>query len=59
MKKKWLRFRTNPDAGEIIPIETASLLLANTQTFSWMIPVTLSVLRIGLFVFRKSENSLL
>jgi len=54
-----LRFRTNPDAGEIIPIETASLLLANTQTFSWMIPVTLSVLRIGLFVFRKSENSLL
>jgi len=42
--------------GEIIPIETTSLLLAGTQTFSWMIPVVLSVLGIGLFVVsRKSE----
>ncbi len=44
--------------GEIIPIDATSLLLANTQSFSWMIPVVLSVLGIGLFVVsRKSENS--
>jgi len=44
--------------GEFLPIETTSLLLAGAQTFSWMIPVVLSVLGIGLFVAsRKSENS--
>jgi len=43
--------------GEIIPIETTSLILAGVQSFSWMIPVVLSILGIGLFVFRKSENS--
>jgi len=44
--------------GEIIPIDSTSLLLAGAQTFSWMIPVVLSVLGIGLFVAsRKSENS--
>jgi len=44
--------------GEIIPIETTSLILAGAQSFSWMIPVVLSVLGIGLFVVsRKSENS--
>lgn len=43
--------------GEIIPIESTSLLLAGVQSFSWMLPVTLSVLGIGLFaVSRKSEN---
>ncbi len=41
--------------GEIIPIEQTSLILAGAQSFSWMIPVVLSVLGIGLFVFRKSE----
>ena len=42
--------------GEIIPIESTSLLLAGAQSFSWMIPVVLSVLGIGLFVVsRKSE----
>ena len=42
--------------GEIIPIESTSLLLASAQTFSWMIPVVLSVLGIGLFVVsRKSK----
>ncbi len=46
-----------PIGGEIIPIHITSLLLAYTQSFSWMIPVTLSVLGIGMFVFRKSENS--
>jgi len=44
--------------GEIIPIETTALLLAGAQTFSWIIPVALSVLGIGLFVVsRKPENS--
>jgi len=47
-----------PVGGELIPIETTSLLLAGAQSFSWMIPVVLSVLGIGLFVVsRKSENS--
>jgi len=47
-----------PVGGEIIPIQTTSLILAGAQTFSWMIPVVLSVLGIGLFVVsRKSENS--
>ncbi len=42
--------------GEIIPIETTSLILAGTQSFSWMIPVLLSGIGIGLFVVtRKSE----
>ena len=42
--------------GEIIPIDATSLILAGAQTFSWMIPVTLSVLGIGLFlVGRKNE----
>ena len=42
--------------GELIPIESTSLILAGAQTFSWMIPVVLSVLGIGLFVVsRKNE----
>jgi len=42
--------------GEIIPIEATSLILAGAQSFSWMIPVVLSILGIGLFVVsRKSE----
>ena len=42
--------------GELIPIESTALLLAGVQTFSWMIPVVLSVLGIGLFaVSRKKE----
>ena len=44
--------------GEIIPIESTSLILAGVQSFSWMIPVVLSGIGIGLFaVSRKSENS--
>ena len=43
--------------GVIVPLENTSLLVAGAQSFSWMIPVVLSVLGIGLFVFRKSENS--
>jgi len=44
--------------GTVLLIDSTALLLANTQSFSWMIPVVLSVLGIGLFaVSRKSENS--
>jgi hypothetical protein len=44
--------------GEIIPIETTSLILAGAQSFSWMIPILLSGIGIGLFVVsRKPENS--
>ena len=44
--------------GEFLPIETTTLLLANAQSFSWMIPVVLSGIGIGLFVVsRKPENS--
>jgi len=47
-----------PVGGELIPIETTSLILAGVQTFSWMIPVLLSGIGIGLFVVsRKSKNS--
>ncbi len=42
--------------GESIPIDTTSLILAGAQSFSWMIPVVLSGIGIGLFVVtRKSE----
>jgi len=42
--------------GVFLPIETTSLILAGAQSFSWMIPLVLSVLGIGLFVVsRKSE----
>ncbi len=42
--------------GENLPIDSTALILAGAQSFSWMIPVVLSVLGIGLFVVsRKSE----
>jgi len=40
--------------GKIIPIETTSLLLASAQSFSWMIPVVISGIGIGLFVIRRT-----
>jgi len=54
--EKWSIKTEGKNLDEIIPIETTALLLAGSQSFSWMIPVVLSVLRIGLFVVsRKSE----
>ncbi len=54
--------QTEPDpvcaevGGVIVPLENTSLLVAGAQSFSWMIPVVLSVLGIGLFIVsRKSE----
>ncbi len=44
--------------GNLVPIDSTALLLAGAQSFSWMIPVVLSVLGIGMFVVsRKTENS--
>ncbi len=44
--------------GTVIPIDSTALLLAGAQSTSWMIPVILSGIGIGLFaVSRKSENS--
>ncbi len=44
--------------GELLSIDSTALLLAGAQTFSWMIPVIVSAIGIGLFVVsRKSENS--
>ncbi len=45
-----------PVGGEFLPLETTSLLLASAQTFSWMIPVVLSVLGIGLFVASRKKE---
>ena len=44
--------------GKLIPIETTSLLLAGAQSTTWLIPVVLSLIGIGVFVVSgKSENS--
>ncbi len=48
----------NQIGGELLPIDTTALMLAGAQSFSWMLPVVLSGIGIGLFVVsRKSENS--
>jgi len=52
----FVTFGPSPVGSISIPIDATSLLLADTQSFSWMIPVVLSVIGIGLFVVsRKSE----
>jgi len=57
-KNAFAQIIVSPVGGELIPIETTWLILANAQSFSWMIPVILSGIGIGLFVVsRKSENS--
>jgi sugar lactone lactonase YvrE len=44
--------------GEFLQIETTSLLLTGTQSFSWMIPLVLSGIGIGLLVVSsKFKNS--
>ena len=44
--------------GEFLPLDSTALLLASAQSTTWMIPVVLSIVGIGLFVIsRKSENS--
>ena len=39
--------------GEIIPIETTTLLLAGAQSTSWLIPIVISVVGIGLVLVRR------
>ena len=47
---------SGPIGGTLLTIDTTSLLLASAQSSSWMIPVTLSILGLGLFVVsRKNE----
>ncbi len=43
----------NPVGGVFLPIDTTTLLLAGAQSTSWMIPVVLSVVGIGLFVISR------
>lgn len=44
--------------GELVPIETTSLLLTGAQSTTWLLPVVLSIVGIGMFVVsRKTENS--
>lgn len=44
--------------GQLIPIDTTSLLLAGAQSTTWLIPVIISAVGIGLvLVSRKSKNS--
>ena len=46
----------SPVGGALLSIDSTSLLVTGIQSSAWMIPVTLSVLGIGLFVAsRKSE----
>jgi len=42
-----------PVGGTGLPIETTSLILAGAQSFSWMIPVVLSIVGIGLIFLRR------
>jgi len=39
--------------GKIIPLDTAALLLAGTQSVSWMIPILLFAAGIGLVLVRR------
>jgi TolB protein len=52
----WQPIVSSVVGGELIPIDTTSLILASAQTFSWMIPVVLSVLGIGLFVVSRKTK---
>ena len=42
-----------PVGGELIPVETTSLLLASAQSTTWLIPVVLSIVGIGLVLVRR------
>lgn len=41
--------------GEILPIETTSLILASTQSISWLIPVIVSITGFGLVLIRRQN----
>lgn len=48
-----LEIPTQVIGGKIIPIESVSLILAGAQSFSWMFPLVLSIIGIGLILVRK------
>ena len=39
--------------GNLVPIDSTALLLAGAQSFSWMIPVIVSAIGIGIVIARK------
>jgi hypothetical protein len=41
--------------GEFLPIESTSLLVSDVQSTSWLIPVVLSIVGIGLFVVSRKS----
>lgn len=45
--------------GKLLSIEATALINAGMQSLSWMIPITLSVLGIGLFVVSKKPRKIL
>jgi len=47
-----------PVGGEIIPIETTSLLLAAAQSPAWITSLTIAVLGIGAYVFTRNPSNL-
>ena len=51
-----LIFDDEPTVGGLsLPIDSTALVLAGAQSFSWMIPVVLSVLGIGMFVVTRKS----
>jgi hypothetical protein len=42
-----------PVGGQMVPIDTTALLVAGAQSTTWMIPVALSLVGIGLVFYRK------
>ena len=45
-----------PVGGEMLSIDSASLLLAGIQSTTWLIPVILSIVGIGVFVISKKSE---
>jgi len=44
--------------GELLPIETTSLLLAAAQSPAWLTALTIAALGIGAFVFTRNQNNI-
>lgn len=42
--------------GKSLPIDSISLMAGAAQSSTWIIPVALSILGIGMFVASRSEN---
>jgi len=57
VQKIWIETTPEPTVvgGELLPIDSTALILAGAQSFSWMIPVILSGIGIGLFVVSRKS----